>query len=336
MAMCCVFSCPEELPLGLFFYNGLTNYQVTEEEQNFVSDYLEANGLLPLGANRLVPEEMNEVLQAYFDITLDDINEIDLLYWDKTGCYYNACSDVLLCEGFVINAVEELDNGIFKICYTTRYEGDYVITLQSRASEGGEGFRILSNLPLFDPDALLAEEIEALEAIYTIYQNLTQGFPHNWYNATLLQVFDTPENLDVNNFFGHPGTVIPRENYALTDAEVDFLMNYPRMEACILVTETPIYRLARTDAEYLLKWYFDLELADTNITEVYWEETDCYYFALEAGAILDFEVLEAKYLEDDVIWFRYRDASSPFSPDYEATIRVYRERFVLLSNKEVE
>lgn len=147
MAMCCVFSCPEELPLALFFYNGLTNYQVTEEERNFVDDYLESMGLLPLEANRLVPEEMNEVLQAYFDISLDDIKENHLLYWDKTGYYYTACSDMLMCEGFVINAVEELDNGIFKICYTTRYEGDFVITLQSRESEGGEGFRILSNLP---------------------------------------------------------------------------------------------------------------------------------------------------------------------------------------------
>lgn len=147
MAMCCEFSRPEELPLNLFFYNGLTYYDdvLTEEERALMSDWYW------LGPHRLVPEEMNEVLQTYFDITLDDIvwdkGEDGLVYWEETGYYYTASNDMLYCEDYVIYAVEELDNGIFKICYTTRYEGDFVITLQSRESEGGEGFRILSNLP---------------------------------------------------------------------------------------------------------------------------------------------------------------------------------------------
>lgn len=141
-AMCCEFSRPEELPLDWFFYNGLTRYDLTEEEKALIVDYL--------GKHRLVPEEMNEVLEAYFDITLDDIDwdVVYIFYWDKTGCYYTASSDLLLCD-FVIHAVEELENGIFKIkYYNDILDGDYVITLQSRASNGGEGFRILSNLPV--------------------------------------------------------------------------------------------------------------------------------------------------------------------------------------------
>jgi hypothetical protein len=186
-----------------------------------------------------------------------------------------------------------------------------------------------------DPNALTSEEIEALEAVYTTHESLTYSFPRNWYNATLLQEFDSLENLDVNDFFGHPGAVIPVENYELTDAEIDFLMTFKHMPG-VFRTGTSVYRLPRTDAEFLLKWYFDLELENADMTEVYWEETDCYYYSLEPGAVLAFDVLEAKYIDDDLIWFRYRDARSGSRPEYEAVIKVYRERFVLVSNMPVE
>jgi hypothetical protein len=186
-----------------------------------------------------------------------------------------------------------------------------------------------------DPDALSTEEIEALEAVYTTHESLTFCFPRNWYNATLGQEFDSPEDLNVNRFFTHPGAVIPLENYELTDAEIDFLMTFQHMHG-IFQTETDVYRLPKADAEFLLKWYFDLELENADMTEVYWEETDCYYFASEPGGVLAFEVLEAEYIDDDLIWFRYRDARSHSRPEYEAVIRVYRERFVILSNKVAE
>lgn len=143
MAMCCEFSCPEVLPLATFFYNGfLGSTDVTDEEQAFVSDFYEAK--------RLEPDKMNEVLQEYFDITLDDINwdVVGIRYWEKTGCYYTLGNDYLENDEFVITNVEELENGIFKIHYDSFYpSGEFIITLQSRESEGGDGFRILSNLP---------------------------------------------------------------------------------------------------------------------------------------------------------------------------------------------
>ena len=129
--------------------------------------------------------------------------------------------------------------------------------------------------------------------------------------------------------------MIPLENYELTDAEIDFLMTFQHMHG-IFQTETDVYRLPKADAEFLLKWYFDLELENADMTEVYWEETDCYYFASEPGGVLAFEVLEAAYIDDDLIRFRYRDARSHSRPEYEAVIRVYRERFVILSNKVAE
>lgn len=142
MAMCCEFSCPEELPLATFFVNGFYGVEVTKEEQDFVSDFYEAK--------RLEPDMMNEVLQEYFDITLDDINwdVVGIRYWEKTGCYYTLGNDYLENDEFVITNVEELENGIFKIHYDSFYpSGEFIITLQSRESEGGDGFRILSNLP---------------------------------------------------------------------------------------------------------------------------------------------------------------------------------------------
>ena len=239
---------------------------------------------------------------------------------------------LLICSGCT---VVSQDNGTTHptTVITTAPQQTVPTTLPPETTESVES--TVSATTSIDPDALSAEEIEALEAIYTTYESLTYCFPRNWYNATLVQEFDSPEDLDVNFFFTHPGAVIPLENYKLTDAEIDFLMTFQHMHG-IFQTETPVYRLPKADAEFLLKWYFDLELESTDITKVYWEETDCYYFAAEPGGVLAFEVLEAKYLDDDLIWFRYRDARSLSSPDYEAVIKVYRERFVLLSNKPAE
>ena len=92
---------------------------------------------------------MNEVLQAYFDITLDDINwdVVGIRYWDKTGCYYTLGNDYTSCN-FIITSVESLENDIIKVYYYNSYYNDnYVITLQSRINENRYGYRILSNLP---------------------------------------------------------------------------------------------------------------------------------------------------------------------------------------------
>ena len=73
---------------------------------------------------------------------------MEIRYWDKTGCYYTLGNDVLANEGFTITSVEELENDTFKIYYYNAYYFDnFVITVQSRQSEGKDGYRILSNLP---------------------------------------------------------------------------------------------------------------------------------------------------------------------------------------------
>jgi hypothetical protein len=186
-----------------------------------------------------------------------------------------------------------------------------------------------------DPDALIPEQIQELEAVYSTYEYLTVGFPTNWYNVTLCALFDNPKNLDVTAFFSCQGTR-RLEDFRLSDKELDFLMEHPRMKAN-LEMEIQVYRISRTEVENLLKWHFDLEPGDVPVasdTMVYWEETDCYYVAMDGGGygILDFQVVEAKFLDHETICFRYRDAGSGSTNQYEAVIRLYRERFVLLSN----
>ena len=142
-AMCCAFSCPEELPLATFFYNGFVgSHDVTDEEQAYVDDFLEAK--------RLEPDQMNQVLQQYFDITLDDINwdVVNICYWEKTGCYYTAGNDMLMAEDFRINKCTAAEDGTITIHYYNGYYcKDFVMTLQSRMQENEYGYYIISNLP---------------------------------------------------------------------------------------------------------------------------------------------------------------------------------------------
>lgn len=142
-AMCCAFSCPENLPLATFFYNGFVgSHDVTDEEQAYVDDFLEAK--------RLEPDQMNQVLQQYFDITLDDINwdVVNICYWEKTGCYYTAGNDMLIAEDFRINKCTATEDGTITIHYYNGYYGkDFVMTLQSRMQENKYGYYIISNLP---------------------------------------------------------------------------------------------------------------------------------------------------------------------------------------------
>lgn len=142
-AMCCTFSCPEEVPLFWLFYNGFPlDGDVTDEEQAYVSDFLHAK--------RLKPDNMNDVLNQYFGITLEDINwdKQKLTYWEQTGCYYVAGNDMLMNMYFHIYDFEASEDGIIKIYYYNDcFREDYVMTLQSRITENKYGYRIISNLP---------------------------------------------------------------------------------------------------------------------------------------------------------------------------------------------
>ena len=99
-AMCCTFSCSEQVPLSRLFYNGFPfDQDVTDEEQAYVDDFLEVK--------RLEPNRMDEVLNQYFGITLENINfdKQKIRYWEQTGCYYVAGNDMLMNTDFSIYAI---------------------------------------------------------------------------------------------------------------------------------------------------------------------------------------------------------------------------------------
>ncbi len=183
--------------------------------------------------------------------------------------------------------------------------------------------------------ALLREEIEALEAVYTIHDFLTLGFPTNWYNASLITEFTSPKELNVTDFFDNQGTKC-LDDYDLTDKELEFLHNYPRISAHMEMG-VDVYRIPRAEVERLLELHFGLAPGDVPIGSsnmVYWDKTDCYYVCMDGGGtyFFNFEVLEARYLDNTTIWFKYHDAGSSLG-EREAVIRLRRDCFKLLSNR---
>jgi hypothetical protein len=149
-ALCCMFDSPENVPLGYIFYNGfITNYHITEEEKA----YMDVGGY---DIFRCDPEQMNEVLKYFFGITLDEINwdVQNINYWEKTGCYYLAHTDLLAMEYFKFTRGYVTEDGIVRLYYregyteTDFYPIEYVITMRSREKEHEYGYTILSNLPV--------------------------------------------------------------------------------------------------------------------------------------------------------------------------------------------
>ena len=183
-------------------------------------------------------------------------------------------------------------------------------------------------------NALSAEEIETLEGVFSIYDYLTY-FRTNWYNAALCTEYDSQHPLDLADFLGNQGTG-HAPDYDLTEEEIAYIRSFPRM-AAHMDMECRVLRISKEDVEDLLELYFGLSLDEVDSesdTLVYWQETDCYYAAIDDGGwgIMDFEVIEAEFLDNGTIWFSYEDASSA-TVKGEAVILPVPGGFQMISNK---
>lgn len=91
---------------------------------------------------------MNQVLQAYFGITLDAVDAAgfdDMVYLESTNCYYIIGGGVEAAMDFNATAVETLEDGTIRVCYTANWETTlHCVTLQP----SGDGYKILSNVPV--------------------------------------------------------------------------------------------------------------------------------------------------------------------------------------------
>lgn len=148
-----IFASPAEIDLYAFFYNGIPGESAdpTEEENQFLQTKWDegywADGQLESDLVRLPVDKMNELLQKYLGITLDQTNGTgldSLTYWEETGCYYGRHGDASIWENSTVTEVTTNADGAYQVRYTDHTDGgEYIITLMP----SGGGYLILSNLP---------------------------------------------------------------------------------------------------------------------------------------------------------------------------------------------
>lgn len=149
-ALTCEYDSPKYIDLESLFYCGFdgekeptdAEWEELKKHPWFESYYQYAD------FNRLPDDEMNAVLETYFGITLADVDDSgfdNLEYMECTDCYYHMVTDANMVENFEAIAVEMQDDGSVRMYYRSdSHNGVFVATL----IPNGDGFRILSNLPV--------------------------------------------------------------------------------------------------------------------------------------------------------------------------------------------
>ncbi len=113
-----LYDSPEDVDLYELFYDGL-EIEVTEEDKKFLE---EEGALMDLDIMKLPKEEMDRILNKYFNLTLEETNGVGLekfCYNGETDIYYLTRSD---SHRRYINVLEEKKNpdGTVELRYTLR------------------------------------------------------------------------------------------------------------------------------------------------------------------------------------------------------------------------
>ena len=156
-ALYCEYATPAQLVLFEFFLSAFNeeSNQVSASERAQLKDLIGNPDVYDhidnLDITRLPTDRMNQVLQDYFGITLDDIDDAGFagqLYLESTDCYYIIGGGAAGVMEFNALAVEYLEDGTIRLTYTQDcWRGEatmYVVTLMPH----GDGYRILSNVCL--------------------------------------------------------------------------------------------------------------------------------------------------------------------------------------------
>lgn len=128
MALTSYYESPEQINLYYLFYGGFLNQdpkEPTPEEKAYLEG--EHGFIEPYELHRLPVADMDAILQEYFDITLNETDQIgleDLVYWEKTDCYYSGHTDALGVSDVVVTNIEVQTDGTYKVSYET---GDSMI-----------------------------------------------------------------------------------------------------------------------------------------------------------------------------------------------------------------
>ena len=144
------YSRPEEVDLGMLFYRGVplrSEVEPTADEVNKLaklSVMWSSENTCELPTQRISTAQMNEILEQYFGISLDETtgNGIDwLTYLEDTDCYYTMHSSTNAISP-EITAAYLLEDGTIAMYYTeSRIIGNSLAILKPV----GDGYQILSN-----------------------------------------------------------------------------------------------------------------------------------------------------------------------------------------------
>lgn len=146
------YASPAEMNLRWLFYDGDRTETVTDEEMAYLAALPEPNLFPDLDISKISRTKMNEVLQTYFGITLEETQGIgldDFAYYEPSDSYFLAHGDTAAGLYTFVSGVE-LENGDVTLYYhdTHSIYPDpvyYAVTLH--LSEEGV-WQIVSNLPI--------------------------------------------------------------------------------------------------------------------------------------------------------------------------------------------
>lgn len=146
------YTTPEQINLEYLFYNGFAeeSRDATDAELSELKAVIEnrdfADMIQYLEIIRLPVDKMNQVLQDYFGITLEDVDDTGfdgMYYLESTNCYYLMHTDAVWTEDFNAISVEYMEDGSILVYYTADWESTVrCVTLMPH----GDGYRILSNV----------------------------------------------------------------------------------------------------------------------------------------------------------------------------------------------
>lgn len=142
------YTTPEKLVLSQFFLNAFSEdgNEVTDSERAQLKAIYGSDVIDFLDITRLPVDSMNQVLQEYFGVTLDEIDvasDKDLHHLESTDCYYIIGGGASAFKGFQALSFETLYDGSICVYYIADWEDTvYAVTIFPT----DDGYRIISNL----------------------------------------------------------------------------------------------------------------------------------------------------------------------------------------------
>ena len=178
--------------------------------------------------------------------------------------------------------------------------------------------------------SLSRQELDGMEEMLTQKTMGEDGVmpDTNWYNMATLSHYETPEQLDLWQFFSEGVGGPDKLSWQPSAEELAFLETQPQIH-----TNQSVYRVTRTQANEVLQKYFGMTLEEMDGVGLerlaYYPETDCFYSSI--GSImfaLNIEVKEGFRLADGKIQITYQSDYR----EYTMTMKPVEDGYQILSN----